>query len=38
MGLRFVVGVAVKMTALHLPEESRCIDILELIEHTDLIR
>jgi len=26
------------MTALHLPEENRCLDILELIEHTDLLR
>ena len=36
--LRLMCFVTVHMTALHLPEENRCLDILELIEHTDLLR
>ena len=28
----------VPMLALHIPEENRCIDILELIEHEKLLR
>jgi ryanodine receptor 2 len=29
---------AVQMMALHIPEENRCLDILELIEHHELLR
>lgn len=28
----------VPMMALHIPEEDRCLDILELIEHEDLLK
>jgi hypothetical protein len=32
------VMLIVQMMALHIPEENRCLDILELIEHKDMLK
>lgn len=38
-GMRLIVEfLAVPMMALHIPEEQRCLDILELTEHKDLLK
>jgi hypothetical protein len=30
--------ISVQMMALHIPEENRCLDILELIEYKDMLK
>ena len=37
-GWSIMADDVVPMLALHIPEEDRCIDILELIEHEKLLR